>query len=69
MPGGVFLVLWSFAKTCVSLIHSTAKGELEAQNLPQAKIVAKASELLQEVVLKISEVLEDKKDSGQQSLQ
>jgi signal transduction histidine kinase len=43
--------------------------ELEAQNLPQAETVAKASELLQEVVEKISEVLEDKKDSGQQSSQ
>jgi hypothetical protein len=33
---------------------------LKAQNLPQAETVAKASELLQEVVEKISEVLEDK---------
>lgn len=47
----------------------SAKDELEAQNLPQAETVAKASELLQEVVEKISEVLEDKKDSGQQSSQ
>ena len=39
----------------------SAKDELEAQNLPQAETVAKASELLQEVVEKISEVLEDKK--------
>jgi len=47
----------------------SAKDELEAQNLPQAETVAKASELLQEVVEKISEVLEDKKDSSQQSSQ
>ena len=47
----------------------SAKDELEAQNLPQAETVAKASELLQEVVEKISEVLEDKKHSGQQSSQ
>ena len=46
-----------------------AKDELEAQNLPRAETVAKASELLQEVVEKISEVLEDKKDSSQQSSQ
>ena len=45
----------------------SAKDELKAQNLPQAETVAKASELLQEVVEKISEVLEDKKGSGQQS--
>jgi signal transduction histidine kinase len=39
----------------------SAKDELKAQNLPQAETVAKASELLQEVGEKISEVLEDKK--------
>jgi signal transduction histidine kinase len=47
----------------------SAKDELEAQNPPQAETVAKASELLQEVVEKISEVLEDKNDTGQQSSQ
>ena len=39
----------------------SAKDELKAQNLSQAETVAKTSELLQEVVEKISEVLEDKK--------
>jgi signal transduction histidine kinase len=43
------------------LAIESAKDELKAQNLPQAETVAKASELLQEVVEKISEVLEDKK--------